>query len=83
VGGDIFSGVFLLWVVNLIICNGGFVVGINLLMIDNDFIYVIGFVFGVGGNFEGIVCINNDGIVNWVEDCFCLMDRRWWLVVSL
>ena len=44
--------------------------GITALVTDGDYVYVTGYVFGTGGNFEGISKMNwSDGSIVWLEDC--------------
>ncbi len=55
---------------NLKVRNAGANSAITGLSSDADSLYASGFVFGSGGNLEGIARINwSDLTVNWIEDC--------------
>ena len=55
---------------NSLVRDGGDNAGIYSLSSDGDSLYAAGFVFGDGGNLEGITRIAwNDGSIKWVEDC--------------
>ncbi len=64
------TGALLPFAANSLIRNGGANAAITGLSVDADSLYVSGFVFGSGGNLEGVSRIDwNGGVVKWVEDC--------------
>ena len=64
------TGALLPFAANSLIRNGGANAAITGLSVDADSLYVSGFVFGSGGNLEGVARIDwNGGVVKWVEDC--------------
>jgi PKD repeat protein len=64
------TGALLPFAANGLIRNAGANAAITGLSVDSDSLYVSGFVFGSGGNLEGIARVDwNGGVVRWVEDC--------------
>ncbi len=64
------TGALLPFAANSLIRNGGANAAITGLSVDADSLYVSGFVFGSGGNLEGVSRVDwNGGVVKWVEDC--------------
>jgi PKD repeat protein len=64
------TGALLPFAANSLIRNGGPNSAITGLSVDADSLYISGFVFGSGGNLEGVSRVDwNGGVVKWVEDC--------------
>jgi len=64
------TGALLPFAANRLIRNAGPSAAITGLSVDADSLYVSGFVFGPGGNLEGVSRVDwNGGVVKWVEDC--------------
>ncbi|MDO9379201.1 MAG: PKD domain-containing protein [Nocardioidaceae bacterium] len=64
------TGALLPWAGNGLIRNGGANAAITAITTDADSAYVSGFVFGSGGNLEGVSRMSLDGgAIKWVEDC--------------
>lgn len=64
------TGASLAFPANGLIRNGGSEAAITALSSDSDSLYVSGYVFGSGGNLEGMARINwSDLTTTWVEDC--------------
>ena len=58
------------WKANTIIKNSGPAASIIALNADNDTIYATGYVYGEGGNFEGMAATDPaTGNVKWIQDC--------------
>lgn len=67
---DPVSGALLPLGVNNLIRNGGNNAAITSLQSDGTELYGSGFVFGAGGNLEGVFSANwSDGQIKWVADC--------------
>jgi PKD repeat protein len=67
---DTVNGGLLPWAVNSRVRNGGLNSGITSLSGDADNVYATGYVFGAGGNLEGIVAASwNGGNIQWLDDC--------------
>ncbi|MCU1478501.1 MAG: hypothetical protein JWQ64_3194 [Subtercola sp.] len=66
---DAATGNLLPFAVNNLIRNGGSQAAILSLSTDGDSIYGSGYVFGAGGNLEGVFRSDWNGNLNWVEDC--------------
>ena len=67
---DAVSAATLPWAVNGLIRNGGNQASITSLSSDADSVYGSGYVYGNGGNLEGVFRASwADGTMNWVEDC--------------
>lgn len=67
---DSTTGLNLPWAVNGLIRDGGVNASITSLSSDSDSVYGSGYVYGSGGNLEGVFRASwADGSVNWVEDC--------------
>ncbi len=67
---DPLTGASLPFPANGLIRNGGANAAITGLSSDSDSLYVSGFVFGSGGNLEGVARVNWDSLTTtWVEDC--------------
>ena len=67
---DASSGASLPFAANSIIRNAGTQASITSLLATNDRIYGTGYVFGAGGNFEGLFSADPvTGQLNWLEDC--------------
>ncbi len=64
------NGNSLPWLGNTAVRNAGNSAGITAVRTDGDYLYVSGYVFGAGGNLEGISKMKwSDGSIAWVEDC--------------
>ena len=58
------------WKANTIIKNSGPSASIIALNADNDTVYATGYVYGPGGNFEGMAAADpTTGNVKWIQDC--------------
>lgn len=67
---DPMTGALLPFAVNNLIRNGGNNAAITTLQSDGTQLYGAGFVFGSGGNLEGLFSANwSDGQIKWVADC--------------
>ncbi|HET9650163.1 MAG TPA: PKD domain-containing protein [Microlunatus sp.] len=64
------TGNSLPWAGNTLVRDAGNSSGITALVTDGSYVYVSGYVFGSGGNLEGIAKMNwSDGSIVWIEDC--------------
>jgi hypothetical protein len=64
------SGANLPMLANSKIRNGGANSAFTALSSDADSLYVSGYVFGTGGNLEGVARLSwTDGAIKWIEDC--------------
>jgi PKD repeat protein len=64
------AGNSLPWAGNALVRDAGANSGITALHTDGSYVYVSGYVFGSGGNLEGIAKMNwSDGSIAWIEDC--------------
>ena len=67
---DAVSGVVLPWAANGLIRNAGNSSGLTSLTSDGVFVYGSSFVYGSGGNHEGVFKARwSDGGIEWLEDC--------------
>ena len=67
---DPISGALLPFAANQQVQNSGPNAGITSLTTDGTQIYGTGFVFGAGGNLEGIFAADGEsGAINWIDDC--------------
>ncbi|MHA7304970.1 PKD domain-containing protein [Arthrobacter sp. TMN-49] len=68
---DAVSGALLPFAANsVLVRDGGANAAIVSLAADGDQVYGSGFVFGSGGNLEGVFSANwSDGAVKWIQDC--------------
>jgi PKD repeat protein len=66
---DASTGAQLPLAANSLIRNGGSNAAITAISVDDDSVYVSGYVFGSGGNLEGTARITFDGTLAWVQDC--------------
>ncbi len=67
---DPVSGAVLPWATTTLVRNAGPNAGINSLIATPDGVYGSGYVFGAGGNLEGMFRADNEtGQVIWIEDC--------------
>ena len=67
---DTTTGALLPWGANNLIRNGGSQAAIVSLASDDSNVYGSGYVFGAGGNLEGVFSANwRDGSIKWVDDC--------------
>ncbi|MHA7264220.1 PKD domain-containing protein, partial [Arthrobacter sp. TMN-37] len=67
---DTTAGALTPWAVNGLIRNGGLNAAITGLSTDGTNVYGTGYVFGSGGNFEGMFSANwAGGTLKWLEDC--------------
>ncbi|MFT4009802.1 MAG: PKD domain-containing protein [Nocardioidaceae bacterium] len=63
------TGASLAFAANASVRDAGDNAGITTITVDDDSIYAGGFVFGSGGNLEGVTRINLDGTIDWIDDC--------------
>src|SRR5437868_4233162 len=67
---DPISGANLPWAANAVIKDAGANAAIDTLTTDGTNIYGGGFVFGAGGNLEGVFAADpSTGAIRWIEDC--------------
>lgn len=67
---DAVTGIALPWAANTLIRNGGNNAGLTAFSTDNEFVYGSSFVYGSGGNHEGVFKARwSDGTIEWLEDC--------------
>ncbi len=67
---DPITGATLPWAANQKVNDSGPNAGITSLTTDGTQVYGTGFVFGAGGNLEGVFGANPDtGAINWIDDC--------------
>jgi chitodextrinase len=67
---DASTGALVSWTANTVVRDAGSNAAINSLSTDGTAIYGTGYVFGSGGNLEGIFSANPEtGAINWIEDC--------------
>ena len=67
---DAVTGALVPWAANTVVRSAGANAGITSLHSDGANVYGTGYVFGSGGNLEGVFSASwNGGSVNWISDC--------------